>query len=493
MAAPPPPPAYDPAILVGSMISAVTDSLSHISFAAEGQFLLGALTLIALVLLGIKNMLAHETFADTVGGFVSLAFIWGLASWIIGTGYGKAEFIPGLISGFDMIATKILRGMSFTESLGGMLHSAVSLFEGDLKPTDASAWDTVVALPATLATLLFKIFSALFIVVAALLYAGQYLVTQFMIYVGAILAPILVPWIVFRPTQFLFEGWLKFMIVAGMQKIVGALLLMASAGIITKANALAETAGREPAPSFYIYAVVMLVLGIMAYLMMQATGIAHALMSGGMGIGQFKAPSKLTPGGAANAASGSMQKAGSAAMQGGAAAAGGLAGAASAGRAAAAAGASPLQAAGAAASGFGAGIKAAMSSGGVSTGSATSAAAAGKAAPGNKGATRNPIKAMKAGSAAGERSAGSPGGAPSASGSPTSLPANQQRASNAAKAALSTGRTSLSSSSGQWRAAGGSGSTSYRPSAGGARPAGVSAGYQRDFKAALRSQSKGNA
>lgn len=493
MAAPPPPPAYDPAVLVGSMISAVTDSLKSLSFAAEGQFLLGALTLIALVLLGIKHMLAHETFADTVGGFVSLALIWGLASWIIGTGYGDANFIPGLIAGFDMIATKILGGMSFTESLGGMLHSAVSLFEGDLTATDASAWDTIAAIPATLATLLFKIFSALFIIVAALLYAGQYLVTQFMIYIGGILAPIMVPWIVFRPTQFLFEGWLKFMIVAGMQKVVGALLLMASAGIIEKANALAEGAGREAAPSFYIYSVVMLVLGIMAYLMAQATGIAHALMSGGVNIGKFTPPSKMTASGAANAASGSMQKAGGAAMSGGAAVAGGLAGASSAGRAAASAGASPLQTASAAWGGGKAGAKAALSSGGVSTGAAVSAAAAGKTPAGGRGATRNPIKAMKAGSAAGEAAAGKSGGASGSSGSPTSLPANQQRAANAAKAALSTGRTSMSTASGQWRAAGGSGGANYRASGSGAKPSGVSSGYKSAYKAALRGPSKGNA
>lgn len=448
----------DPATLVGSMIDAVTDSLTNVSFVAEGQFLLGAITLIALTLLGIKSMLAHDTFADSIGNLVTIVLLWGLASWIIGTGYGGVQFIPSLNAGFDLIAAKILDGTSFPATLGRMLHAAVSMFEGDTTAAETGLWDAVTSAPATLATLLFKVFAALFIVVASLLYAGQYLVTQFMIYIGGILAPIFVPWLLFKPTQFLFEGWLKFMIVAGLQKVIGATMLMASAGIIEKANNLAVQAGSEAAPSFYIYAVVMLVMGIMAYLMSQATGTAQALMSGGMNMGKFNAPSKLTAGGAANAASGSMQKMGEAAGRAGSVAAAGVAGGLAAASSAASAGRGAGSVIGSAATGFGSGV-----------GSAAQAR------------STNPASAARTGMRV---------GAGTVTRGADTLRSQAGRSSQAASAALSTGRTSMSTGSGQWRAATASQGLNYQ--AAGHQPAAprVAQSYAAAYKAARRTQAK---
>lgn len=439
----------DPATLVGSMITAVTDSLSNVSFVSQGQFLLGAITLISLALLGVKSMLAHETFADTIGNLVSIILLWGVASWIIGTGRGGLQFIPQLNAGFDIIANQILGNTSFPATLGRMLHTAVSLFEGDTTAAEGGIWDAITSAPATLATLIFKIFAALFIIVTALVYAGQYLVTQFMIYIGGLLAPILVPWLLFKPTQFLFEGWLKFMIVAGLQKVIGAMMLMASDGIIQKANRLAEQAGGEAAPSFYIYATVMLVMGIMAYLMGQATGTAQALMSGGMGMGKFNAPSKLTAGGAANATSQSMQKIAGATARGAAAASAGVAGALAAG---AAAGTSI----GAVSSGFGAGVRSAMQS-----------------------QAQNPVSAALAGMRA---------GAGVVTPRAATIRSQATRAGKAASAALSTGRTSMSTAAGQWRATSGQQGAIYRaPAQSGAGPR-VAPSYAAAYKAARRNQ-----
>lgn len=462
----------DPTTLVSTMLGSMERSISSISFTSEGQFLLGGLTLIALSWMGVRHMLAHETFADTVGAFFSIALLWGFASWIIGVRHGGINFLDSLNGGFDQVAGHILGRQTFNEILGQMLHSALSLFEGDTNILDASILDTIMNTGLAAASFVMRIFSAILILVCTLLYAGQYLVTQFMIKIGTILAPILVPWVMLQPTRFLFEGWLKFMIIAGMQKVVGALMLMASANIISDANALAASAGSDASASFYVYSVVLIILGIMAFLMMQATGTAHSLVSGGVGMGTFKAPSKLTPGGATTAASGTMQKTGAAAAQGGAAGAGGLAGAIKAGGAVSAAGGSAGQSIGAAKTGFSAGARAAMSAGG-----------------GGR-PTMNPVKGFKAGSTAGQHAGEKAVGemAKPASASPTSLSASQQRASQAASAALSTGRTSLSTSSGQWRAAGGNGAPSYRAPTATTAPSGVSAGYKTAFKSAVRAQ-----
>lgn len=304
-------PPVDPAELVGRMLQTITTSIESINFATEGQFLLGVLTIIALSLAGIRHMLASETYADVISSLVMIVLTWGFASYVIGSPNAPGAFLPGLNSGFDLIAEKVLEGKTFNETLGSMLHSAFELLAGSeaANMEDTRSWTEKIAdFGYSLLSVGMKLFSAFLVVITALLYAGQYLVTQFMIKIGTLLAPLLVPWIMFQPTRFLFEGWLKFMIVAGMQKVVGALMLAASSGIILEAKAVASQAGDSAEANFYVYSVVLLVLGIMAYLMMQATGTAHALVAGGMGMGRFSAPSKLQPGGGMIAASGAMSR-----------------------------------------------------------------------------------------------------------------------------------------------------------------------------------------
>lgn len=131
--------------------------------------------------------------------------------------------------------------------------------------------------------LLMKIFTALFIILGAIAFVGQYLFTQVMVKVALMMMPIMVPFIMLEKTRFIFEGWLKFLITAGFTKIVGAALFGMLLGSVEQsvdyANAqIAKENGTVIA--FYVYSTLLLVTGLMVFIMMQTQQIGNALVSG---------------------------------------------------------------------------------------------------------------------------------------------------------------------------------------------------------------------
>lgn len=159
-----------------------------------------------------------------------------------------------------------------------------------------------------LGTLLMKFATALFIIIATLLFVGQYILTQIMVKIAVILMPLMVPFIVLEKTRFLFEGWLKFVITAGFIKIVGALLYGILLGNVeygvTLAHQVSEQADGAPVV-FTVYSTLLLLTGITAYIMMQTQQIGNGLVSGfvqgGFRFSPVQTASNVTRGGAAAA------------------------------------------------------------------------------------------------------------------------------------------------------------------------------------------------
>lgn len=130
--------------------------------------------------------------------------------------------------------------------------------------------------------LLMKLATVMFIMLATILYVGQFIYTQVMVNIGFMVMPVMVPFIMLEKTRFIFDGWLRFMITAGFTKIVGAFLYgMMVNNINESVNiAMSATAGEQNQVAFYVYSAVLLLTGITAYIMAQAQTIGNSLVSG---------------------------------------------------------------------------------------------------------------------------------------------------------------------------------------------------------------------
>jgi len=160
-------------------------------------------------------------------------------------------------------------------------------------PTEPGIWSAIGTwvknFPLILLTLVFKIIAA----IALLLMGGVYvLVVQMgsiLLSVAFILGPILVPWYLLPATEFLFTGWLKFTIVAGLYKVVAWLLVTIVIGGVLPAltallngitSAVSTNTDDYYGSAYLTYMAVAFVACVGAYMMKLAPTIASGLISG---------------------------------------------------------------------------------------------------------------------------------------------------------------------------------------------------------------------
>ena len=320
--------------VMGMILSNTSSLLTNSPFAAQGAWLLNVLLLILISWKGLKLMLDVSSLSQVVAEIVNIVLLFGIASFFL-TANVQTQFADG----FDKLASMAANATGAQQSidmakptqaiantLGRMMHVAMQLWDGAPADPPANAdatqwqkitdwmqksWDSLTSgqLLGALAAVIFRIFMALAVLVTALIYVAALIFSQILVVIGLIVAPLFVPWILWDATNFLFNSWLKFMIVAGVQKIVGALLFGLTASMVGEVTKLASDATSNGGINFYYYAAAFLIVALMAYLMMQSVSIANGLVSG-MPSTAFKPPQAMTPGGSANRVSGGMQSAG---------------------------------------------------------------------------------------------------------------------------------------------------------------------------------------
>ncbi|ABE47317.1 type IV secretion system protein [Polaromonas sp. JS666] len=320
------------AVMVKNAIAAFTNVLkiandsinsirSNSTLLQYGQRLTVMLTGIV-ILWGIgKNIALKQSLPQLLG---DLVFPLIIASFVLGAGLEK---LPGVI---ESSVTKIagIFGAGTTSSLETSL--ATNLLEAAARVWNAERASSGVLEMATsplmtVALLILRIAVILLILVAAGLGVAAILVAKFQLALAIALAPLLIPWIVFKPTEFLFSGWLSFFLKAGFG-LVGVFAV--SAVVVQGSQNMSNLITTVKADSSGV-----MTLGVMAamsiiftYLMLKGSDIGEGIISGNAtGIGQLSSVAKgaaaMSPVRMASATAG---LAGSAAKMGGAGLAGKL-------------------------------------------------------------------------------------------------------------------------------------------------------------------------
>lgn len=214
----------------------------------------------------------------------------------------------------------ILNGTSSTSSgtehiahaFSGVLHSmqdVLRLEKMSGSPDDLSWFEEI--------WLALARFAALLLLAIPMLIFGFALVVTlfgplFMLYIGVIMAPILVPWMVFKPLSSMGSAWVRYMVTMGVSFVIGLVLAaVVVKGIADYANvihsqrsgwdqSLALLAGLFPQ---------MILLLFLAYMMLKVEHIAGAMV-GGVSIGGGAAMAAMMGGAFAKGGGGKDGKAG---------------------------------------------------------------------------------------------------------------------------------------------------------------------------------------
>jgi hypothetical protein len=318
--------------LIDKISDKVTNTLENLKKNADLRnfgnvitaFLLGAL----LVWSSVKTMATGRGLGELIGEWVPIFVAFGIVNLFL-----DRDASDLIVRTMDAIGTKI--GGADMSSLKSAIRAgaepifkAIAAVVSQPRATEGTNVIGDGGLLGWLGTLAASgaswVMGAIAKVAAAfcLVLAGCFMVAQIIMGFVSVelvlaLAPVMVPFLMFRPLEFLFSGWLKFLLGACMLKIVLAFLLSVAAGLLAGMTELAQQMYRD---SWQVTAMetlytdilllgMMLVFAVLATLLVaQAPKIAEGLLSGAAGSAGFGGLKAVTHG-AAGHASGAAGKA----------------------------------------------------------------------------------------------------------------------------------------------------------------------------------------
>lgn len=281
---------------------------------------------------GTGSATSSGTGASSSGGIMGLGFkLFGFflllnMTWTVIKGMISGTGLSGFITDFlpELIAAGVVI-VFLTQNVGGAIESALnglaaivtgvpnsgttSLINqagqqgfqtlsniwqvpsvSGLSVVDPTSW--LPAISSLLYGLLAKAVAMFLILVALAVYIAMVVTSQVSVIIALILAPVFIPFLMFKPAGFLFDGWLKFFLGAGMMKVVGLLVLTVTTvmmGSLQTVSQNAITSGTSTLDGLgldiVVYSVMILLAALSATMMASVPSIASSLMGGGNGAG----------------------------------------------------------------------------------------------------------------------------------------------------------------------------------------------------------------
>jgi hypothetical protein len=243
-----------------------------------GLELLALLTGISLAWMGLKTALERPPLGTLVGEFLTLSITAGI--------------LFALLDRWDSVTGAIVAGAAdLSRQVSGNVHGAADAVHGVQRMLDAAFWlwehaeariGSMLDPLALLGTLLFKLAIAIALLLCACIYLGIYLMSMILLSIAFALGPVFLPWLLVRPASFLFDGWVRFTLVAALYQVIGIVVVTLVSRMHEPMMAGTGTA-IDPASdafNFYYFAAAFVVSGVSTMLMLQVPSIANALVSG---------------------------------------------------------------------------------------------------------------------------------------------------------------------------------------------------------------------
>lgn len=286
--------------LIAGLFSEMDGAVGQLTSA--GMTLTGLLVVILISWEGIMLALNGEGANAAIAKLVKLTMTAAIVLFFL-----NGPVIDPINKSFDKIAEIISGGASksVTEAAGQLVKTVMTVAEGNVERTlEASgataasqpgqsaqerlaAWWDSLSLGMLLQLQLEKIMAILMaipIALAGALYIAAYLIAILSIKLALVLAPVMVPWILLPATRFIFDGWLRAFLGAGMQKVVASFFFVVTYKLLEGAAKIAAN-GASMGDALGSYLLAILLAVICCWLMLQVPSIAAGLISGHGGQG----------------------------------------------------------------------------------------------------------------------------------------------------------------------------------------------------------------
>ena len=146
-----------------------------------------------------------------------------------------------------------------------------------------------------------KLVTSIIVAIAVALYVGNITLAYFAVFLAIALAPLLVPFLIAPATQWVFDGWLRFIVSASLTKLVSVFILTFTSKLMEGLESLSKLVEVKPTDDgmavvstvLFICIGMILIACLCAYLQIEGPKLAQGLLSGG-GMPGFRArPGKM--------------------------------------------------------------------------------------------------------------------------------------------------------------------------------------------------------
>jgi type IV secretory pathway VirB6-like protein len=177
-------------------------------------------------------------------------------------------------------------------TIGTTVETLKAVFTMPTPKSNAGLMDWAMAGFLTMiTTIIMKLAAAVFVVVASCTYIATALMSMVSLKLVMALAPVMVPFLIFKPTAWLFDSWLKFLLGACMIKLVGAFMYSLTYDMMNSMNSIAKNILEDTNANvleiaysdLLLHSVLVFVALLSALLMAQVPAIASGILSGGAG------------------------------------------------------------------------------------------------------------------------------------------------------------------------------------------------------------------
>jgi len=207
---------------------------------------------------------------------------------------GYPTVAKALEGGFRTLQQAAASAAGLTANTTGALVTAIAaaslepIFRMADLPVVPAGWslmDMLTNLPGILVGLVMWFFATLAFIIAAAVILAEAVAADLTLHIAIAFAPLMVPWLLFRPMEFLFNAWIKTILVAGVGFIIAMLFCGGLAKFATAASTilsdLQASDGVAGSQLVAIYSPILLGSAILIVLGGKVIGVAHSLLSGG--------------------------------------------------------------------------------------------------------------------------------------------------------------------------------------------------------------------
>lgn len=264
--------------------------------------ILGVGLAIGLFWTGLKTMVAGKGVGELLGEWIPILITAGVVTAFTTPGPNSAgNQIQQLLNTVSSSLTAAAGGDSIdTSKVKGVVGSAVTTTftaitavnaTPQLSEPNLSIKGILAGIPTAIFVQVMKMVTSFIIAISMCVYMATAIMAMVSINLVIALAPVMVPFLIFKPTAWLFDSWLKFLLGACMLKLVGAVMLSLTSGLMSSMvvvatkiradaiNGTAETYGGD----ILLFSVMLLIAVMSGLLMAQVPSIASGLLAGSAG------------------------------------------------------------------------------------------------------------------------------------------------------------------------------------------------------------------